>query len=651
MEREEVRENPGQEEAVRGKSESVVCESAGEVGVGKEVYSGEGNGEEEGCQEGGNSGLGDGQEEDGEKRNGEERAGEERAGEERAGEERAGEEREGVEGEGVEGDKGEDRANEKGDGETGDGQEEGNGMDGADGVGDGDEEAEEERGGEKGDGEAGCNQDADSEEIREDQERVGEGGGSHEKGIGEEEGGSLLRCSVVPYESYTDDHPFSVTHSKPGGLKTTRFPGASLDLQHLSTPGTRPSSDHEGRHWQQSLTCTLRSEDGLLRMFQVKGRAPGHYSHLPPHPDLSRAGALWYQADMVDGQLISHLQWLSNEVALPVTSEMEAEEARLRSFGNWPSHATIQPIRLAQAGFFYTGHQDNVRCFHCDGGLRNWELGDDPWMEHAKWFPRCQYLLQVKGIDYINSIQELHSNILESTFISHPLQVFTIDEGTIQGDSEVLGEFFILHPLTTKGHSELSIDEPTAEVKGSDTVSGNAQLPPLMHSTVVQRALQMGFDGCMIEALVNSKYLLTGVQYGSVSELLSDLLEAEEEEGERRQPVTGTTKTIGTFPNPMEKELCSIGQLQSRVNLKSREGSRASNGRREPSAQEQGLSAEEQLRQLKNERTCKVCMDKDVCIVFLPCGHLVVCRECAPNLRRCPICRALIRGSVRAFMS
>lgn len=35
-----------------------------------------------------------------------------------------------------------------------------------------------------------------------------------------------------------------------------------------------------------------------------------------------------------------------------------------------------------------TGHGDNVKCFHCDGGLRNWEPGDDPWQEHAKWFPR-----------------------------------------------------------------------------------------------------------------------------------------------------------------------------------------------------------------------------------------------------------------------
>ena len=62
-------------------------------------------------------------------------------------------------------------------------------------------------------------------------------------------------------------------------------------------------------------------------------------------------------------------------------------------------------------------------------------------------------------------------------------------------------------------------------------------------------------------------------------------------------------------------------------------------------------SPEELLRQLQEERTCKVCMDKPVSIVFIPCGHLVVCSDCATSLRHCPICRASIRGSVRAFMS
>lgn len=63
------------------------------------------------------------------------------------------------------------------------------------------------------------------------------------------------------------------------------------------------------------------------------------------------------------------------------------------------------------------------------------------------------------------------------------------------------------------------------------------------------------------------------------------------------------------------------------------------------------LPMEEQLRRLQEERTCKVCMDKEVNIVFIPCGHLVVCKECAPSLRKCPICRGLVKGTVRTFLS
>lgn len=36
----------------------------------------------------------------------------------------------------------------------------------------------------------------------------------------------------------------------------------------------------------------------------------------------------------------------------------------------------------------YLGQQDKVRCFFCYGGLQSWEHGDDPWTEHARWFPR-----------------------------------------------------------------------------------------------------------------------------------------------------------------------------------------------------------------------------------------------------------------------
>ena len=36
---------------------------------------------------------------------------------------------------------------------------------------------------------------------------------------------------------------------------------------------------------------------------------------------------------------------------------------------------------------------------------------------------------------------------------------------------------------------------------------------------------------------------------------------------------------------------------------------------------------------LKEQKTCKVCMDAEVGVVFLPCGHLVVCVDCAPSLK------------------
>uniref|UniRef100_A0A673YHY4 RING-type E3 ubiquitin transferase n=1 Tax=Salmo trutta TaxID=8032 RepID=A0A673YHY4_SALTR len=198
-------------------------------------------------------------------------------------------------------------------------------------------------------------------------------------------------------------------------------------------------------------------------------------------------------SDSVDGQLLSQLQRMTVDdqgtAGQAVYPEMELEESRLTTFHNWPMGAAVQPDILARAGFFYTGHGDNVKCFYCDGGLRNWEPGDDPWQEHAKWFPRCDFLIQTRGRDYVSNIQcsSLH--------------------------------------------------------KGGGSGPAAGLLP--------------SYD-----------------------------------------------------PTP-----------------------------------------EELLRQLQEERTCKVCMDKLVSIVFIPCGHLVVCSDCAASLRHCPICRATIRGSVRAFMS
>ncbi|XP_041112540.1 baculoviral IAP repeat-containing protein 7 isoform X2 [Polyodon spathula] len=228
-------------------------------------------------------------------------------------------------------------------------------------------------------------------------------------------------------------------------------------------------------------------------------------------------------SDSVDGQFLSQLQRMAVEEVSggqPVYPEMETEQSRVTTFHTWPPHATVQPEILARAGFFYTGQSDNVKCFYCDGGLRNWEPGDDPWQEHAKWFPRCEFLLQARGRDYVSNIQESYFNTRGS------------------GSGSLLS-----------GAGDITSGQETTESQRQSTSAGEAR----------------------------------------------ETQHPEEKVGDR--------------------------------------------------------SPEEQLRQLQEERTCKVCMDKVVSIVFVPCGHLVVCTDCAASLSNCPICRAIIRGSVRAFMS
>lgn len=78
--------------------------------------------------------------------------------------------------------------------------------------------------------------------------------------------------------------------------------------------------------------------------------------------------------------------------------------SRVKSFDNpvWQLNSVCQkPTILAAAGFFFTGKKDSVRCFTCDGGLEKWEPSDDPWTEHARWFPHCKFVLNSKGTNFI----------------------------------------------------------------------------------------------------------------------------------------------------------------------------------------------------------------------------------------------------------
>ncbi|XP_062052918.1 baculoviral IAP repeat-containing protein 2 [Lepus europaeus] len=353
---------------------------------------------------------------------------------------------------------------------------------------------------------------------------------------------------------------------------------------------------------------------------------------------------------------------------------MQTHASRMRTFMYWPSSVPVGPEQLASAGFYYVGRNDDVKCFCCDGGLRCWESGDDPWVEHAKWFPRCEFLIRMKGQEFVDEIQARFPHLLEQ----------------LLSTSDPPGEENADPPIVHFGPGESSSEDAV-----------------MMNTPVVKAALEMGFSKSLVKQTVQSKILTTGENYKTVNDIVSALLNAEdekrEEEKERQaeemasddlslirknrmalfQQLTCVLPILDHLlkANVINKQEHDIIKQKTQIPLQARElidtvlvkGNVAANIFKNclkeidstlyenlfveknmkyiPTEDASGLSLEEQLRRLQEERTCKVCMDKEVSIVFIPCGHLVVCQGCAPSLRKCPICRGIIKGTVRTFLS
>ncbi|NWR27423.1 XIAP ligase, partial [Tachuris rubrigastra] len=243
----------------------------------------------------------------------------------------------------------------------------------------------------------------------------------------------------------------------------------------------------------------------------------------------------------------------------PRNPSMAKYERRLQTFLSW-----IYPVdkeQLAEAGFYSVGNGDHVVCFHCGGGLQEWKENEDPWDQHAKWFPGCRFLSKEKGIEFINNVH-LRDACSDST----------------------VSALLINHSVK------------------------------LEKNPLVQSAIAMGFSLSEIRNTMEKRLQMTGESHTSVEDLVADLSAQKENTREEE-------------PNEIPVEQDELIQLQNLY-----------------------LSTEEKLRRLQEEKLCKICMAKDVSVVFIPCGHLVACKECAQVLSECPLCRTDIMRKQDIFL-
>ncbi|CAK6967739.1 E3 ubiquitin-protein ligase XIAP [Scomber scombrus] len=339
-----------------------------------------------------------------------------------------------------------------------------------------------------------------------------------------------------------------------------------------------------------------------------------------------------------------------DESTYPMVPHMRSEEARRQTFSSWPSTAPVRPRDLAEAGLYYVREGDRVQCFCCGGMLGGWEAGDTAWGEHTKHFPHCFFILghDVGNIPFQGGTEEeegsrrqgasshVHMGSYEERLgsfagVQHPIDherlaragfystgtgdrvlCFCCGGGvkSWQPEEDPWEEHAKHYPgcrflLAEKGQefvNSIQLQDPRRNGATSSHQNGfSVDRNEVLRSAMAQKAIERGLDPSVVEKTILEKISRTGTSYSTLEALMEDC-------------------------NNNMRESDSMSAEQDEDPLK-------------------------ELRMLQREKQCKVCMDRDICIVFIPCGHLVTCRECSESLSKCPICCGAITQKIKTYVT
>ncbi|XP_046545356.1 baculoviral IAP repeat-containing protein 2-like [Haliotis rubra] len=267
--------------------------------------------------------------------------------------------------------------------------------------------------------------------------------------------------------------------------------------------------------------------------------------------------------------------------------------SRLDSYVAWPiRYVPKTPEELASAGFFYIGSADRVTCFHCGITLRDWEAEHNPVAEHKRYAPKCEFTSSHTRVEVLGGDKEQEESEDSS---------MVIDENA---DSNIDLHF-------TQASNDLHL--------GGGACA--ASVDP--NTSVVEENPSIVMEGC--DKSVDTSALCENLQTLSIKVCDREMENIPSESNMDMEITSDITGSHGSQKE--ESKICQPKPVSRKLML---------------------LRAEN--RRLKEQSTCRMCKNNPVCILFLPCGHLVTCSDCADKVDACVTCGKTILGTVKTFI-
>lgn len=312
--------------------------------------------------------------------------------------------------------------------------------------------------------------------------------------------------------------------------------------------------------------------------------------------------------------------------------------SRRASFENW-NYDFIDPGRLSMAGFYYSGSGDSVKCFCCGITLCEWEEDEDPVASHQRWKPTCIYITTLLAND-----------------------------GDVSMANSAAEEFIRNRSIDVCGSGGGGNDLTLATVNSQTQLSSQD-----CDKMVIDRNLLAEDIGIKHYPPNHTKYVSVFARLESFNTWPKYLLPSKEKLAEAGFFYTGTGDQTGCFhcggvlqdwapyDSPWEEHAKSFPRCFFLNMLAKKHNKTVSEfflvnfdkkTTKQSKTLDENIETDIDILKLPNEpaksftNNCKICIEEDLNVAFLPCHHAVSCTNCACSLEFCPICRKKIAKSI-----